>query len=276
MKALEAVSAPLASGLYQGHVRHRRFAEREHAFEYRLFMVLLDLDEIERVCALSPFWSAHRFAPVRFRRDDFLPARTGSLREAVLAELAALGGFSEGIGAIRMLTNLRCWGLTFNPLTVYYCYAADGETLRDVLLEVHNTPWNERHCYRLPVQAGNRHVAALDKQFHVSPFLPMDMQYVFRFNTPGEHLGFHMENQRAGERAFDATLSLRRHEISRASLGRVLLQHPWMSARVLTGIYLQALALWLKGVRFHTHPSSLEQPATPASRKPDRQPGRLP
>jgi len=247
--------APLNSALYEGHVRHRRMGELAHAFEYSLFMVYLDLDELDRVCGLSPLWSAQRLAPAWFRRADFLPDRTGSLRSAVLDALREHGADATGIGAIRVLTHLRYWGLSFNPISIFYCFAEDGVTLRHALLEVHNTPWNERHLYLLDA-AGNHavHEAVLGKAFHVSPFMPMDMTYRFRFGTPGERLSFHMENWREGERAFDATLSLRRREISARALNGVLFRYPWMTAKVVAGIYWQALRLLLKGVRVHAHP----------------------
>lgn len=257
-------SAPaFASGLYEGLVRHRRFAEAAHRFEYRLFMMLLDLDEIDAVCALSPAWSARRFAPAWFRRRDFLPAHEGTLREAVQAELRALGVAEPAPGPIRILTHLRYWGLSFNPISIYYCYGADGVTLQHLLLEVHNTPWNERHCYLLavadsepavdPAEPGAGYTGRQTKAFHVSPFMPMDMEYRFRFNAPAQRLNFHMENHRAGARAFDATLSLRRQEITAGALNHVLIAYPWMTAKVVAGIYWEALRLLLKGVRLHDH-----------------------
>jgi DUF1365 family protein len=242
------------SAVYTGKVRHRRHVDAAHQFDYALFMVYLDLDEIERVCAQSRWWSARGFAPAWFRRDDFLPGRPGSLRAAVLEALHEKGADATAVGPVRVLTHLRYWGLSFNPISIFYVFGKDGMTLRHLLLEVHNTPWNERHLYLLDADANATHDAGTAKGFHVSPFLPMDMQYRFRFNTPGERLSFHMDNFRNGERAFDVTLSLQREDITASSLNRALLRFPWMTARVLLGIYWQALLLMIKGVRFHAHP----------------------
>lgn len=248
-------SVTLASGIYTGSVRHRRHAEASHDFNVNLFMVYLDLEEIETVCAASPLWSANRFAPAWFRRKDFLPDRPGGLRAAVLDALREKGASSENIGPIRLLTHLRYWGLSFNPISIFYIFAGDGITLRHLLLEVHNTPWNERHLYLLPVdEHTHTHDAGADKAFHVSPFMPMNQKYRFRFNTPGERLSFHMDSFQNDHRVFDATLALRRQEISPRLLNTVLLRHPWMSAKIVLGIYWQALLLLVKGVRLRTHP----------------------
>lgn len=253
MNAAVNAMAPMTSALYEGEVRHRRHAVRSHAFSYRLFMVFLDLDETERVCAQSPFWSARRWAPACFRREDFLPGTAGTLREAVIAAVRERGVAGE-IGPVRVLTHLRYWGLSFNPISIFYCYAPDGVTLRCLLLEVHNTPWNERHLYLLPVDSNEQHEAGVEKAFHVSPFMPMDLCYGFRFNTPDDRLNFHMDLLRGGDRVFDATLSLRRREITSSAMNAVLLRYPWLSLKVVAGIYWEALRLLLKRIPFVPHP----------------------
>lgn len=250
-----------ASAIYRGEVRHRRHAGRRHEFRYPLFMVYLDLDEVGAVCAQSRWWSAKGFAPAWFRRADFLPGHPGSLRDAVLSAVRERGGDATRIGPVRVLTHLRYWGFSFNPVSLYYCFAADGITLRHLLLEVHNTPWNERHLYLLGVDAAASHEASQAKAFHVSPFMPMEMDYRFRFNTPAGRLAFHMDSCHAGAPAFDATLALSREEIDTAALNRVLRRYPLMTLQVVAGIYWQALRLLLKGVRVHAHPRHLSTPA---------------
>jgi DUF1365 family protein len=129
-----------------------------------------------------------------------------------------------------------------------------------IVAEITNTPWGERHSYVLPVQADVAPGAPLQfdlaKRFHVSPFMPMDVDYRWQFTQPGERLAVHMENLREGVRSFDATLNLARRPISSRSLAFVLLRFPLSTLRVVVAIYWQALRLWLKRVPVFTHPET--------------------
>jgi hypothetical protein len=245
--------AALQSCIYRGAVRHRRHRPRAHGFRYRLYMLYLDLDELDEVFAGRWLWSAHRSAPMRFRRSDYLGDPRVPLRQAVLDRVEERLGRRPD-GAVRMLTNLRCFGYVFNPLTLYYCFAAEGR-LDAVVAEITNTPWGERHSYVLDAYA--RAVTQrwrFAKEFHVSPFMHMDQDYSWALNSPGEVLTVHMRNEKDGQLLFDASLRLRRREISGASLATTLLRHPFMTAKVIAGIYLQAGLLWLKRIPFHPHP----------------------
>jgi uncharacterized protein len=245
-----------ASAVYEGWVRHRRMRPVEHSFRYRVFMMYVDLDELPGLFDGVPLWSARRPAPAWFRRSDFLGEPDRPLREEVLDRVEELGGVRPA-GAVRLLANLRYLGHNFNPVSFYFCFAADGERLDTVLAEVTNTPWGERHCYLLGRgETGGRVLdATMDKAFHVSPFIGMDQTYEWRVTEPGERLQVHIENH-AGERLeFDATLSLERRPASPRMLNRVLLRYPLMSLQVVARIYLNALRLKLKGAPYHPHPA---------------------
>lgn len=258
------------SCLYAGTLRHRRLSPTSHEFEYGLFMLYLDLDELPDVFDGRLLWSARRPAPAWFRRADYLGDAAVPLDEAVRSEALRLTG-RRPRGPIRMLTHLRYLGYVMNPVSFYYCFAEDGTRVESILAEITNTPWGERHTYALTSgpdgdATGPEHV--FGKSFHVSPFMEMEQSYAWRFGAPGERLTVHMESIAAsgaagpGEaasptsarRVFDATLVLRREEISGVSLARALVRYPWMTARVATGIYWQAARLRMKGIPFHAHP----------------------
>lgn len=246
------------SSIYRGQVRHRRFAPVNHEFSYQLFMMLIDLDELPHLFDGSWLWSARRPALAWFRRKDHFGDPEKDLKQCVYDLVERQTG-ERPDGPVRLLTHLRYFGHCFNPICLYYCYAADGETLKHVVAEVNNTPWGEQHCYVLSDHnsvdkkkrsLGFRHA----KAFHVSPFMNMNMDYVWRLREPGEQLAVHIESLRAEVRLFDATLSLQRRPLTSTSLSRVLFTYPLMTLRVVYLIHLQALKLWLKKIPIVPHP----------------------
>ena len=258
------------SALYSGWVQHRRFSPRAHAFRYRMGLLFLDLAEQEQVLALSPLAGRGRLAPFAFREGDFLPAFTSTgmrLSDAVRQIVSeALG--QPLLGKICLLAQPRSWGLAFNPASFFYCYDSVGQ-LQAVLCEVSNTPWKERYHYVLPCEDGAygpQHVR-VHKAFHVSPFLPRELEYRMTFSQPTARLGVHMADWQGEHKVFDASLSLERQELTRASLHRYLLSFPWMTGKTLLAIYWQALRLLLKRTPIFPH-----QPAQGSVRvaSPDR------
>jgi len=247
------------SRIYQGWVRHRRMAPAEHAFRYRMFLLYLDLSELDRVFEGRWLWSARRPSLAWFDRRDHLgdPARSldGEVRDLVQAQTGHRPG-----GSITLLTHLRYFGYCMNPVSFYYCWKADGESLEAIVAEVNNTPWGERHCYVLDARSREpsqrRLRFAFAKAFHVSPFMPMEQDYAWRFSLPGKALSVHMESFESRSKTFDASMHLCAVPITGRSLARVLLSYPFMTGRVILAIYWQALKLWRKGVPFHTHPKN--------------------
>lgn len=245
---------PIHSRIYKGTLRHRRHSPREHSFSYNVFMPFLRLDELDRVFAVSRLWSQRRFAPARFRRDDFLGDPAKPLAEEVRRRIREEHD-TEQRGPIYLLANLRYFGLQINPIACYYCYSEDETQLEFLVAEVTNTPWGERHSYVLRAEPGQRVLREdFAKDFHVSPFNPMDMRYSWRSNKPGERLAIHLENHGADGREFDATLALKGEPVTRAAIHRTLWQFPFMTAKVAFAIYWQALKLFIKRVPLHPHP----------------------
>ena len=246
-------SGSRASAVYEGWVRHRRFDPVAHEFRYPLFLPYLDLAELPAVLDPYPLWSARRRAPARFRRADFLgdPAcpLDACVRDAVEAETG-----ERPEGAVRLLGGLRYLGHSFNPVSFYYCFDPPGR-VQAVVAEVQNIPWRERHAYVLRRGAREGPVLSqkIDKSFHVSPLMGMDQTYRFSAGEPGETLSVQIESH-ADSKTFDATLNLRRRELSRPLMARLLARYPAHSLQVVARIYAQALRLKLKGAPYHPHP----------------------
>ena len=247
----------MKSCIYEGQVRHTRTRPILHRFRYRVFMMYLDLDELPRIFAKRWFWSAKRTALARFRRSDHIGPVEQPLDQSVRDLVARETGVRPA-GPIRLLTNLSYFGFCFNPVSFYYCFGKDGSTLETIVAEVNNTPWGERDTYVLPAKQNIGKNKAWrfqpEKKMHVSPFIPMDIDYDWRFTVPSDRSSVHMANSKDGTRFFDAAITMRRSEITGASLARVLLKFPFMTVKVILAIYWQALRLWLKRVPLFVHP----------------------
>jgi uncharacterized protein len=264
-----------ASAVYEGWVRHRRFAPVEHSFRYRFFLTYLDLGELPGVLDPFPLYSARRRALARFRRRDYLGDPDRPLDECVRDTVAASGA-PRPTGPVRLLTGLRYLGHSFNPVSFYYCFDPTGRRIEAVVAEVENIPWRERHAYVL--ERGDREgtvlAEELEKNHHVSPLMGMDQTYSFRAGTPGDRLQIHIGSRpreggpeegggtatlvAAPPRTFDATLSLRRRELSRPLMLGLLARYPASSLQTVAKIYAQAARLKLKGARYYPHPEGAE------------------
>ncbi len=257
------------SALYTGWIQHRRFGPARNAFRYRIFMSFIDLAELPTLFEGRWLWSARRPALARFKREDFLGPTDLPLDSAVRDLILQRTG-RRPRGPIRLLTHLRFFGYSFNPVSFYYVYDEHDSCVETIVAQITNTPWKERHAYVLPVadapiEDQGRGTRAwrfsFDKEFHVSPFMPMDMRYEWCFSAPAEGLHVHMENWPAVEHEgeatprFDATLRLRRQPMTAGSLARALVSFPLMTLKVVSLIHWQALKLWLKRAPIHLHPS---------------------
>ena len=246
------------SCLYEGRVRHCRRRPIEHVFEFPLFMVYLDLAELPQLFRGRWLWSADRPAFAWFRRRDHLGDPEQPLDRCVRDLVEERTGWRPN-GPIRLLTHLRYGGYAMNPVSFFYCFDAIGGQLEAVVAEVNNTPWGERHCYVLRADQSDRLGTLINvlekKEFHVSPFMPMEQSYGWRFCDPGRQIEMSVANfDRPDEAIFAAELKLEREEISGRSLARAIWRYPLMTIQVVVAIYWQALCLLLKGAPFFTHP----------------------
>jgi DUF1365 family protein len=251
----------MQSRIYSGHVSHQRLTPVGNAFRYSLFFLYVDLAELEQAFAGRWLWSLERPNWASFRRSDYFHSSSLLLDEAVRNEVERqIGRRPEG--PVRLLTHLRYLGYCFNPISIYYCFTEDGCTLDAFLIEIHNTPWGEEYLRAFDARTGQRDAEGyafwLDNEFHVSPFMPMNMNYYWRFTAPAEQLKVHMTSLRQDSEIFSASLNLQQQPLTGGSLARALLHWPFMTANVVAAIYWQALRLKLKGVPFCPHPETLD------------------
>lgn len=242
------------STLAVGTVWHRRRSPRAHRFAYRVYYSLLDLAELETVFARSRWWSVERANLVSFRRSDYLGDPMVALDVAVRERVQIETGHRPQ-GRILLLSHLRQWGFCFNPVSFYLCLGDNGR-LAFIVADIHNTPWNERHAYVLDCrrQLGPDYRFEFAKAFHVSPFLPMSLEYDWRFRFEQKRIHIHMLVMDGDSECFAAGMELRAEPLEPVAMRSMPLRFPLMTARVVAAIYWQALKLWIKRIPFHSHP----------------------
>jgi len=248
----------LQSALYVGRVRHHRFRPRPHALAYRVFWMLLDLDEIDRLAAKLKLFSHNRFNLYGFRDADYGDRSGRPLRPQVEQVLAKAGIAHDG-GLIRLLTMPRILGYAFNPLSTYFCYRRDG-SLCATIYEVHNT-FGEIHSYVAPADVAEGSLRQdADKVFHVSPFMRLDMRYAFTVTPPGARVSVAIDGHDAEGRLITAVLSGQREPLNDAALLRLLASHPLLTLKVTAAIHWHALRLLAKRIPWQPHPVAPEPP----------------
>jgi uncharacterized protein len=249
------------SALFPGHVTHLRLKPRQHSLAYRIYSLLLDLDELDALDKRLKFFSVDGFNLFSFRRKD-RGDRTGRDLRGQVEDAMRLCGLEPDGGRIMLLTMPRLLGWAFNPLSIFFCYRADG-ALAAILWEVDNT-FGQRHAYIIPVltEASGEIEQSCDKAFYVSPFMEMDLKYRFRVTPPEDRLSVKIDVSDAEGLVLTARHMAKRTELTDAALLKAFFTIPLLTLRVVGGIHWEALKIWLKGVRLRKRPAP---PAEPVS-----------
>ncbi len=264
-----------AISLAHAHIRHRRYTPKAHAFEYQMGYVLANIDHLTEACQHSPFWSYNRFNFISLYDKDLLASDGQSVRETLRDAIALqLGESLSTSQPIYVLALPRYLGFAFNPVSFYWVYDDQKPTLKFIAAHITNTPWHERflYCFSCNQSESNTSTHAnqnkhqepvyrflFDKQFHVSPFMPMDLKYDWRFkldqSKDPSHSAIHMQLNRHGELVFDATMKFTLQPLSTWKQNLFPLIYPLQSLKIVWAIYWQALRIFVKRIPFFSHPT---------------------
>jgi len=247
----------MESSLYFGEVRHQRKSPKKHAFSYRVFMTHLFLDELGEVFQKRWFWSLDRLNLSSFFRKDYHKPEHHDLADAVRLTMSKQLGY-EVQGPVSIITHLRTFGYCFNPVSFYYCWNEEKSKPHALMAEITNTPWHERYakCFRWDKKDLDKSKHSFAKEFHVSPFMGMNIDYDWRFLGPADKLKVDMILRENKEILFTAHLNLANKELNSANMAWALIRFPFLTFRITFGIYWHALLLRLKGCKFYSHPKN--------------------
>ena len=239
----------IQNSLYIGGIEHRRFSPRENIFTYGVCYYFLDLEKVSEIFDGNIFFTMNKPGLLSFWEKDYLKAQ--EVRETISD---VTGRSSQG--PIRILTNISYFGFCFNPVSFYYCYGADGERLEFIVSVITNTPWGEKHRQVFEYQDKPQQAFEFPKDFHVSPFMPMQIDYTWVFEKPDQRLYILMQNRNFSELKviFDSTLDLKREPLTKSAMIRAFLRFPFLTFKTVAAIYYQAIKLYIKRVPVHTHP----------------------
>ncbi|MFT7218950.1 MAG: DUF1365 family protein [Candidatus Azotimanducaceae bacterium] len=246
--------------LCNGVLRHARRLPKQHQFSYRVFMLCVDLDQLEQTIGSNRWISLERFNLLSYRRGDFAGDKDQPLSEHI-RQLVEQHSGQRPSGPVRLLANFACLGYSLNPITIYWCHDRKDK-LTHMVGSVTSTPWGQRQDYvfSVPDNRDGRFELHNNKQLHVSPFMNMDMQYHWKIRyQPDQPIGqagisVRIEAIEKGQPMFTAALSLTPQPLTSRSLLHALVRHPMMTGRVLIAIYWQALRLWRKHIPYIPHP----------------------
>jgi DUF1365 family protein len=246
----------IQEGIYSGNIWHQRFIPIQHRFRYTQLMIAIDLDNISQHCFPNTMLRYNAFGLLNLRdRDHF--AQTPQNLKANIANLLPQH-IQQKPHRIFLLTQLAHLGFSFNPISFFVIKAKEHDQILGLVLEVHNTPWGERHYY--PVFDLQDHLGILQarfkKELHVSPFMNMNFDYVISLSKKNNTTNITMDNWRDNTKHFSAGLSMHHQPLEAKILRQQFIRHLFSPHKTVAAIYWQALKLWLKGVPFCAHPKT--------------------
>ena len=251
----------MKSMIYTGKMSHARKLPRAHKFSYDISMLYLNLDDIEGIINQTRFWSYNKRNLASFYRKDYFKPQEACLKVAV-KEAVKEDLNIDVSGKIFLLTHCRYLGILFNPVSFYYCFDKENKLLA-IVAEITNTPWLERHHYSLDCRGKSKqHMMdfSFNKEFHVSPFMDLKQHYQWYFSSPKSSLHVVMKNYEDKKHLFTAQMHLQATELTSKALDLFIVKYPFMTLKVITGIYYNALKLNLKKTPFYEHPHNELKP----------------
>lgn len=236
--------------LSEGIVWHKRYSPKVHQFSYKLNSWLIDLQDLEQLDSPSCLVSVSKMAIYRFQDKHYLRDSRGDLLERIKSKFISLGAILDGSERFYLLGQMSNLGIYFSPLNLYFCYI--DEECSYILAEVSNTPWNERHYYLLDPK--NPQIIS-KKNFHVSPFFPLEQEYHWQFELSKHKIKFQIDTYQEHCLVFSAAYTGSLNALKQSKTKFKIVKSPFTVYKIMLGIYFEALRIWLKKIPFIAHPN---------------------
>lgn len=261
----------MRSTIYTGSLAHVRERPKRNQFRYGVYMLFLDLDETDELARRCRLFSRNRWNAFSFHDADhfkfidqegdrsriisqenvrYEPARYRGLdTRGRINLLLADAGMDFRLGKVYLLTNPRVFGYVFNPVSFYYCFDTEG-TFRVLVSEVNNTSGDQK-MFVTEVDSSKVHTDRQRKHFYVSPFIPFDTEFVWRFTDPGERLMVEIDSMQGADAVLRATFSGTRNPFDDRVLLGLMFRYPLLTFMIIGRIHMQAAKLFfVKRLRF--------------------------
>lgn len=235
----------LSPALCTGRISHKRVRPVVHEFHYPVWMLWNDIERLEEI--------PNRGIPISLTVSDLAKNANpkGQVEKAIVS-----AGLRVPDGPIYILAQPRSFGFFFNPVVFFCCFEADKPAV--VVAEIHNTPWNERHIYVFGPEdkQGDQFVIHFPKEFHVSPFASMSVDYEWFFDFGLDRVQMDMQLKQGGVESLRVSLVLDKQAVTRKGLWHIAWRFPLQNLQTLFRIYVNAFRLWWKGSTFYPHPKT--------------------
>ena len=233
----------LQSNLYEGEITHARTKPVKHNFSFPIYTFVLDLDELELLDEQIRFFGYNRGSVFTLYDSDYLGSGQGSIKEKLNNWLTKFG-YEEKYTTVKMITTLRVFKHTFNPVIFYYCLDSEDNIVYHVA-EVHNT-FGEGHLYILKngkkSKVGTEYL--VPKEFHVSPFNKVEGDYNFHFSRLKEKLDVRINVSKNNKNFFYARISGNKQKITKYKLVKLIMKYPLRTLLVIPKILAEAAKLY--------------------------------
>ena len=235
------------SWIYNGKVIHKRFKPKIHFFKYKVFSLLLDLDEIDTIDNKINLFSYNKFNLISFYDRDHGDRDGSSIKDWVIENLK-LNNIQHKDMKIKILCYPRILGYVFNPLSIFFVYD-NNSSLISILYEVKNT-FGEQHTYIFRIDSNSDLIQNnCNKKFYVSPFMDLNSKYYFKISNPREKLSVVIDQRDNEGKLLFASQDGIRTTFTTKNLILAYLKNPLMTIKIISAIHYEAFRLWLKGIK---------------------------